>query len=134
MHSSTSAKAPKVARRGSGRPPRIARAIRGTSGPETRTTPIPPRPAGVAIAAIVSRATSSLGMRRLVAVEHSLDLPLLRDREDVVHEPVEHQPRREKEEEDAEYERHELHHLGLHRIRRYRGSPGLHKQREGHQD
>src|SRR5678810_277523 len=118
MPSSTSAKGAKVAWRGAGRWPRMARAMRGTSGPEIRTTPIPPRPAGVAIAAIVSRATSSLGMRRLVAVEHALDLPLLRDREDVVHEPVKHQPHRKKEEEDAEDKRHELHHLGLHRIRR----------------
>src|SRR5678815_5432528 len=109
MPSSISANRAKVAARGSGTLPRIARAMRGTAGPETRTTPIPPRPAGVAIAAMVWRTTSSLGMCRLVAIEHPLDLPLLRDREDVVHEPVEHQSRREEEKEDAEHEWHELH-------------------------
>src|SRR5262245_22188094 len=100
MPSSISAKRLKVAVRGSGTRPRIARATRRTPGPDTRTTPIPPRPDGVAIAAIVSRATSSLGMRRLVAVEHALDLPLLRDRQDVVDQPVQHQSRREEEKED----------------------------------
>src|SRR3982074_1015536 len=90
-------------------------AISCTLGPETRTTPIPPRPIGVAIAAMVSAPTSSFPRGRLVAVEHALDLPLLEDRQDVVHQPVQHQPGREEKEKDAEYERHELHHLGLHR-------------------
>src|SRR5687767_191581 len=92
----------KVASRGRGRVPSTAAAMRDTSGPETRTTPIPPRPAGVAIAAMVSRATSSLGMGRLVPIEHALDLPLLGDGKDVVDQPVEHQPRRAEEKEDAE--------------------------------
>src|ERR671913_1842804 len=96
----------KVARRGWGSASRMATAMRGTAGPETRTTPIPPRPAGVAIAAMVSRVTSSLGMGRLVAVEHALDLPLLGDGEDVVDQPVQHQPGREEKEEDAEDVRH----------------------------
>src|SRR5688572_33299196 len=108
-----------VARRGLGNCPRTGSAIRGTAGPETRTAPTPPRPAGVAIAAMVSRLTSSLGMGRLVAVEHALDLPLLGDGEDVVHEPVEHEPRREEKEEDAEDERHDLHHPRLHRVGRH---------------
>src|SRR6188508_3711853 len=99
---SSCAKDVKVARRGSGRRPRISRAMRGTSGPEMRTTPMPPRPAGVAMAAIVSRVSSSLGMGRLVALEHALDLPLLGDGEDVVDQPVEHQAGREEEEKDAE--------------------------------
>src|SRR5205807_5038315 len=89
--------------------PVSACAISRTLEPETRTTPIPPRPIGVAIAAMVSRASSSFPMGRLVAVEHALDLPLLEDRQDVVHQPVQHQPGREEKEEDAEYERHELH-------------------------
>src|SRR5258708_28141783 len=72
-----------------------ARAISCTWGPERRTTPIPPRPIGVAIAAMVSRTTSSFSMGRLVAVEQALDLPLLEDREDVVHQPVQHQAGRE---------------------------------------
>src|SRR5688572_26853724 len=91
-----------VARRGSGNCPKTSSAIRGTAGPETRTMPIPPRPGGVAIAAIVSRLTSSLGMGRLVAIEHALDLPLLGDGEDVVDQPVQHQPGREEKEKDAE--------------------------------
>src|SRR3981081_4485827 len=90
-------------------------AISRTLGPESRTTPIPPRPIGVAIAAMGSRATSSFSMGRLVAVEHALDLPLLEDRKDVVHQPVQHQARREKKEEDAEYEGHELHRLSARR-------------------
>src|SRR5256886_16629535 len=85
--------------------PVSACAISRTLGPERRTTPIPPRPIGVAIAAMVSRATSSFSMGGLVAVEHALDLPLLEDREDVVHQPVQHQAGREEKEENAEYER-----------------------------
>src|SRR2546428_13436947 len=91
-------------------------AIPRTPAPERRTTPIPPRPIGVAIAAMVSRATSSFSMGRLVAVEQALDLPLLEDREDVVHQPGQHQAGGEEKEEEAEYERHELNHLGLHRV------------------
>src|ERR1051326_2027525 len=98
--------APCTARRGSGNLPRIRRAISSTPGPETRTMPMPPRPPGVAIAAIVSRVASSLGMGRLVAVENPLNLPLLRYRKHVVDEPVEHQPRRKEEEENAEHVRH----------------------------
>src|SRR5256885_4411078 len=77
-----------IACRGSGSCPSSDRAMSGTLGPETRTTPMPPRPTGVAMAAMVSRATSSLGMGRLVAIEHALYLPLLDDGEDVVHKPV----------------------------------------------
>src|SRR3989440_10376850 len=79
-------------------------AISLTPGPERRTTPIPPRPIGVAIAAMVSRATSSFPMGRLVAVEQALDLPLLEDRGDVGHQPVKHQAGREEKGKDAEYE------------------------------
>src|SRR5687768_2940709 len=102
--------------RGSGRRATSFVAIAGASAPETRTTPIPPRPAGVATAAIVSRLSSSLGMGRFVAVEHALDLPLLGDGKNVVDEPVEHEARGEKEEKDAEHERHDLHHARLHGI------------------
>src|SRR5688572_26192873 len=56
----------------------------GTAAPESRMTPMAPRPAGVAIAAMVSRAPSSLGMGRPLAIEHALDLPLLEDGKDVV--------------------------------------------------
>src|SRR5581483_4311982 len=77
--------------RGAGSRPSRACATRATQGPEMRTMPMPPRPAGVAIAAIVSRLTSSLGMGRFVAIEHALNLPLLGDGEDVVDQPVEHQ-------------------------------------------
>src|SRR5687767_6873284 len=85
----------KEARRSGGTPPRTALAIERTAGPESRTTPIPARPCAVASAAMVSRATSSLGMGRLVAIEQALDLPLLQDRENVVHQPVKHQARGE---------------------------------------
>src|SRR3954471_22714302 len=108
-----SRKVASVAWRGRGMRPSSACAMRAAAGPETRTMPMPPRPAAVATAAMVSRATSSARMRRLVAVEHPLDLPLLGDGQDVVDQPVEHQPGGEEEEEDAENERHELHHLRL---------------------
>src|SRR5690349_1971066 len=86
---------------GSGRSPITAFAIAGTFGPLTRTTPMPPRPAAVATAAMVSGATgifparsfpiSPLGMGRFVAIEHALDLPLLKDGKDVVYEPGQNQ-------------------------------------------
>src|SRR5918992_5665142 len=104
--------------RGFASTPRTFSAMAGTAGPLSRTMPIPPRPGGVASAAIVSRLTSSLGMGRLVAVEHALDLPLLGDGKDVVDQPVEHQAGREEKEKDAEDEGHDLHHPRLHRIGR----------------
>src|SRR2546422_9083116 len=79
--------------------PVSACAISRTLGPERRTTPIPPRPIGVAIAAMVSRATSSFSMGRLVRGEHALDLALLEAREDGCPQPVHHQDGREEREE-----------------------------------
>src|SRR5438477_6309216 len=105
---------------GDGTLPITRSAICAARAPEIRTTPMPPRPGGVATAAIVSRAGSPLGMGRLAAIEQALNLPLLQDGKDVVHQPVEHQAGREEEEKDAEDERHELHHLRLHRVRRRR--------------
>src|SRR5687768_1590757 len=99
----------KVARRGSGSTPSSRRAMSGTAAPESRMTPMAPRPAGVAIAAMVSRAPSSLGMGRPLAIEHALDLPLLEDGKDVVDQPVKHQPGGEEEEKDAEHIGHVLH-------------------------
>src|SRR4051794_1211941 len=99
----------RVARRAAGKRPATAAAICDTPGPDTLTTPIPPRPGAVAMAAIVSRSTSSFGMRRFVAIEHALDLPLLKNGQDIVDQPVQHQAGRKKEEEDAKDERHELH-------------------------
>ena len=55
--------------------------MRGTAGPETRTTPMPPRPGGVAAATMVSVSvkvaghepvTASRGGQRLSGMEHSL--------------------------------------------------------------
>src|SRR5258706_11961975 len=83
------------------------------TGPETRTTPMPPRPGGVAIAAM-----ASFAMRRFSVLHRMRDLPLLGDRENIIDQPVEDQSGREKEEHDAESNRHDLHDLGLHRIRR----------------
>src|SRR5262245_54944526 len=87
-----------TALRGAGAALAIVAPTTAARDPEMRTMPMPPRPGGVAIAAMVSRATgteslpgrSSLAMRRLVPVEHALDVPLLGDREDVVDQPVEH--------------------------------------------
>src|SRR5476651_2499111 len=105
-----------VARRDSGTFPSTAAATAGAFAPETRTIPIPPRPGGVAIAAIVSRFGSAFAMGRFVALEHALDLPLLCYGKHVVDEPIEDQAGREEEKENAEHERHEHHHLGLDRI------------------
>ena len=55
---SSSLKSAKVAIRGGGVLPRIATAIAPTAGPERRTTPMPPRPGGVAMATMVSRRTT----------------------------------------------------------------------------
>src|SRR3972149_3610989 len=105
----------RVAHRGGGRLPSTACASIGTRAPEIRTTPIPPRPGGVAIAAIVSASGAARGcssaprMGRFVAIEHALDLPLLQDGEDVVHQPVEHQTGRDEKEENAKDVGHELH-------------------------
>src|SRR5216683_1667751 len=123
-----------VARRADGRLPITPAAMRGTAGPDTRTMPIPPRPAGVATAAIVSRASSSLGMGRFAAIKHALDLPLLQDGKDVVNEPVQHQPGGKEEEKYAEHVGHVLHDLRLHWIGRHRIELGLHDHRRGHQD
>src|SRR5687768_7916208 len=122
-----------VACRGSGSAPTRAAAILLTPGPETRTTPMPPRPAGVATAAMVSRPASALGMGSFVAVEHPLYLPLLEDGKDVVDEPVEHQPGGKEEKEDAEHKRHELHDLCLYRVGRHRIHPGLQHHRHRHE-
>src|ERR1044072_6703354 len=92
----TSWKLARWACRGAGTEPSTFLEIAGTPGPEMRTTPIPPRPGAVAIAAMVSRLAgagsrpgrSALGMGRLVAVEHALDLPLLGDGKDVIDQPV----------------------------------------------
>src|SRR2546428_2069628 len=129
-----SVKRASVARRGLGSLPLTSTAMRATAGPDMRTIPMPPRPAGVATAAIVSRARSSLRMGRFVAVEHALDLPLLQDGKDVVHQPVEHQAGWEEEKEDAEYIGHVLHDLRLDRVRRHGIELGLDHHRERHQD
>src|SRR5437763_5445488 len=124
-----------VACRGAGSCPRSTCAIRRTAGPEVRTMPTPPRPEGVATAAIVSRATcSALGMGRLVAVEQPLDLPLLQDGKNVVHQPIKHQAGGKEEEEDAEDKRHELHDLRLYRIGWCRIHACLQHHRDSHED
>src|SRR5712691_7188605 len=120
-----------VAWRAVGSFPRSDFAMPETFGPDTRTTPIAPRPIGVAIAAMVSRSISSFGMGRLVAIEHALYLPLLEDGKDVVDQPIEHEAGGEEEEKDAEHEWHELHHLGLHRIGRHGIHPGLQHHCDG---
>src|SRR3954470_3161060 len=129
-----SLKTDKAARRGAGRAPATAAAIRATPRPDTLTTPIPPRPGAVAMAAMVSRSTSSFRMRRFVAIEHALNRPLLKNGEDVVDQPIQHQSGRKKEQEDAEDEGHDLHDLGLHRIGRNGIHPGLKNHGHCHED
>src|SRR5262245_2747639 len=123
-----------AARRGGSGPPATPAMSACRCCPETLTTPMPPRPGAVAMAAMVSSsfiellelrnsaaarqgATSTLAGGRGFAFQHARDAPLLRDRKDVVDEPVQHQAGWKKEEENAEHDRHDLHHLRLHRIR-----------------
>src|SRR5258705_9717748 len=82
-------------------------------GPETRTTPMPPRPVGVAIAAM-----TSFAMRRFRVLHGAGNLPLLRDRKDIIDQPIQHQTYRKPEKHDAKRYRHDLHDFRLHRIRR----------------
>src|SRR5690606_16470702 len=116
-------------------------------GPDTRTTPMPPAPGAVAMAAMVSAVIMRAARRmhsRLLALggllacrlpfRESIDMPLLRDRKDVVHQPVQYQTCREEEEEHAEYDRHHHHDLGLDRIRRLGIESGLDDHGRTHED
>ena len=98
--------------------------------PETRTTPIAPRPGAVAIAAIVS----ALGRPKTGALQSLGDRPLLADGQDVVHQPVQHQACGEEEEEHAEGDGHDLHDLRLDRIRWLRIEARLDDHADAHQD
>lgn len=62
------------------------------------------------------------------------NVPLLADRQNVVHQPVQYQTGWEPEEEDGEYHRHQLHDLGLHRIRRSWVQAHLQHHTGAHQD
>src|SRR5574340_162920 len=92
-----------VATRGASARPAIASTSARRSAPETRTTPMPPRPGGVAIAAIVGE-TGKLAPLRGVTLgltrQHPVDVPLLQDLQRVVAEPVEDEARREEQEHD----------------------------------
>src|ERR1700694_4865209 len=153
-----------VATRGASGRPIMPLTIPVRSGPETRTMPMPPRPGGVAIAAMtsvsaaldmrsdyarggsqrpmprfttsaISVASSTLsplaslaqtslpsslpslrGNQSRLAFEHTVHVPLLKNLQRVVDQPVEHQAGREKDEHHRKRDRHDLHHLGLHRI------------------
>src|SRR5215468_2120435 len=116
-------KVARVAMRGPGAAPRSSRASPLRFFPEIRTMPMPALPCPVAIAAMTSVSDgrpmagsaglsagrqSALGARRgLVSPHHAPDLPLLQDRQDVVDEPVQDQPRGEEEEHHAEDQRHD---------------------------
>ncbi len=106
-----------VAWRASGTRPRMAIASGSMSAPDTRTTPTPPRPGAVAIAAIRS---GFAGGRFATTLDLLVDCPLLRNRQHVVGDPVQHQAGREKHEHDGKRHRHDHHDLGLHRIHRLR--------------
>src|SRR5262249_19017972 len=118
-----SRKRAKVALRGTGRSPRITAAISGTFGPDTRTIPTPPRPGGVAAATIVSTLPMARHFRCLLVLfaggfccDAAIDVPLLRDRQNGVRNPVQHQPCGEKREHERHHQGHEHEHLGLHGI------------------
>src|SRR5512143_4139858 len=100
-----------------------------TAGPETRTTPMPARPGAVAIAAIVSAGP----MSGFWPLDHARNLPLLRNGEDVVHQPVKYQSGRKEEKENTECHRHDLHHFRLDRIWRRRIQIGLYDHGRAHQ-
>src|SRR6266568_2386329 len=106
--SSAARKSATVAIRAGGCLPLSAWAKAGRCAPETRMTPMPPRPGAVAMAAIVStvRPGSDLGVVGGFAgtLYRPRDLPLLGNGERVVDHPVEHQTGREEEEHAAEDE------------------------------
>src|ERR1700734_1740092 len=88
-----SRKLEKWAWRGTGSMPRIAVAICGTRGPETRMTPTAPRPGALAMAAMVSGELTAR-LRSLLGgldFDHLVDAPLLRDRQQCIGQPVKHQ-------------------------------------------
>src|SRR5258706_14261492 len=85
-----------TAYRGGGTSPKTARAMCGTSKPETRTTAIPPSPGGVAKAAMVADAFTG-GKSVALRDYYLIDAPLLQNRQDIVDHPVEHKARREEQ-------------------------------------
>src|SRR5574343_1420380 len=95
--------------------------------PDKRTMPTQPRPGAVAMAAMGG--VFMLAVAVLGGVDLAVDGPLLRDGQDVVHRPVEHQARREEEEHDAKAERHDPHDLGLDGV--WRGRVQLYLQQHG---
>src|SRR3954471_16736391 len=108
---------------------RIAREISRAAGPETRTTPMPARPGAVAIAAMVS----ACDMSGFGTLDHARDLPLLRNRQNVIHQPVKHQPGWKEEKEHTKSHRHYFHDFGLDRIRGCRIQVGLDDHGGAHQ-
>src|SRR3954470_10923403 len=104
-------------------------AMSRAAGPDTRTTPMPARPGGVAIAAMVSACHMS-GFRPL---DHARNLPLLRNGQNVIYQPVKHQPGGKEEKEHTKSYRHDLHDFGLNWIRRGWIEVGLDDHGRAHQ-
>src|SRR5712671_7619623 len=77
----------------------------------------PPSPLALLLQASLPSSLPSLGGNQgRLALEHTVHVPLLKNLQRVVDQPVEHQARREKDEHHRERDRHDLHHLGLHWI------------------
>src|SRR5690348_1640044 len=127
---SVPANAVSCARRGSGAIPHNAFAIARAPPPEIRTTPMPPRPGGVAVATMVSLADDmrlparSGPCARVGPVDLAGDVPLLAQHADLAHHVIEGETGGEEEEQHREQHRHHLHHLGLGRIH------ALHRRQE----
>src|SRR5471032_914162 len=66
--------------------------------------------------------------------DFTCDVPLLRDRQAVVDDPVQHQTSREPQEEECEDDWHHFHHFGLHRVRRSRVQALLDEHSRAHDD
>src|ERR1700691_633650 len=101
--------------RGAGSAPRMTCAICGTRGPETRMTPMAPRPGALATATMVSggltaRLRSLLGG---LGFDHLVDAPLLRDRQQRIGQPVKDQSAGEPRHHAGHDQRHELHDFRL---------------------
>src|SRR5690348_7473367 len=122
--------AARCARRGSGAIPHSVFAIARAPPPEIRTTPMPPRPGGVAMATMVSLADDmrlparSGPCARVGPVDLAGDVPLLAQHADLAHHVIEGETGGEEEEQHREQHRHHLHHLGLGRIH------ALHRRQE----
>src|SRR5574343_965455 len=79
--------------------------------PDKRTMPTPPRPGAVAMAAMGGLCILAMTAMGRVGFDLTVNDPLLGNRQDVIHRPVQHQTSREEEEHHSKANRHDPHDL-----------------------